>query len=133
MQSMLFHELVIAVSNKHCIVQMYLGKCQKIVSHMLFGQMVWNFCNIKFSCDSKPVKQEVYGTVILIPLVFPGLTMWTKCGCVCAGNPYWRGRLSMVLLVQTSLDQLISYQKHKLPLLQNKYNKRLVDMTRSGS
>jgi hypothetical protein len=34
------------------------------------------------TADSKPVKQEVNGTVILPPLVFPALTYYTsKCFC----------------------------------------------------
>jgi hypothetical protein len=32
------------------------------------------------TADSKPVKQEVNGTVILLPLVFPALGYCLKCG-----------------------------------------------------
>jgi hypothetical protein len=39
---------------------------------------VWQLTNFVFICKtdkSKPVKQEVNGTVILLPLVFPGQTL----------------------------------------------------------
>jgi hypothetical protein len=43
-----------------------------------FGLVCFAYKNKKFSshtADSKPVKQEVNGTVILPPLVFPGSTI----------------------------------------------------------
>jgi hypothetical protein len=57
------------LSNGHGLKQLFQGIVKKEVSlHLLFDWFGLVGCH---TTDSKPIKQEVNSTVILLPLVFP--------------------------------------------------------------